>query len=245
MKSQLQNDLEALGLKSGDCLLIHSAFSTLKRSVSPKEFIDGVRDVIKDGTLLFPTLSWANVTAKDPVFDVKNTPCCTGFLPEYFRTSYEGAIRSVHPTHSCAAVGHDAKWFVSEHELDSTPVGSHSPFSKLREAKGKILFLGCGTEPNTTMHGVEELAAPPYLYGDILTYTLTNNDGKTYNKLYTPHGFKNTRQHYERLEPLMPEGTLRRGKVLSSDCVLMDAAAVWETALTFLKKDPMFFVTTI
>ena len=102
--TKLQNDLEALGLRNGDSLLIHSAFSSLHRKISPKDFIDGVRDVLKNGTLLFPTLSWANVTKDDPVFDVNKTPCCTGFLPEFFRTSYEGAIRSIHPTHSCAAV---------------------------------------------------------------------------------------------------------------------------------------------
>ena len=85
--TKLQNDLEALGLRNGDSLLIHSAFSSLHRKISPKDFIDSVRDVLKNGTLLFPTLSWANVTKDDPVFDVNKTPCCTGFLPEFFRTS--------------------------------------------------------------------------------------------------------------------------------------------------------------
>lgn len=240
---QLQNDIEALGLRSGDCVLIHSAFSSLKRAVAPADFINAVRDVIGNGTLLFPTLSWANVTAKAPIFDVNKTPCCTGFLPEFFRTSYEGAVRSVHPTHSCAAVGKNAAWFICDHEKDVTPVGEHSPFRKLREAKGKILFLGCDTEPNTSMHGVEELIAPPYLYGDKLEYTLTNNDGKTYNKIYTPHGFANTHQHYERLEPLMPAGSISKGTILTAECVLMNAADVWNTALEYMKKDPLYFVT--
>ena len=65
--TKLQNDLEALGLRNGDSLLIHSAFSSLHRKISPKDFIDGVRDILKNGTLLFPTLSWANVTKDDPV----------------------------------------------------------------------------------------------------------------------------------------------------------------------------------
>ncbi len=243
MNKQLISDLESLGLRQGDSLLIHSSFSSLKRSVSPEEFINSVREAIGNGTLLLPTLSWANVTRSDPIFDVNKTPCCTGFLPEYFRTSYDGAVRSVHPTHSCAAVGSDAKWFVGEHQLDDTPVGAHSPFRKLREAKGKILFLGCGTEPNTSMHGVEELVTPPYLYGDKITYTLTDNDGKTYNKIYTPHGFAGTGQNYDRLENLMPDGTISFGKVLTADCVLMDADAVWSTALSYMQKNPLYFVT--
>ncbi|CDD04924.1 aminoglycoside 3-N-acetyltransferase [Ruminococcus sp. CAG:382] len=224
--TKLQNDLEALGLRNGDSLLIHSAFSSLHRKISPKDFIDGVRDVLGNGALLFPTLSWANVTKDDPVFDVNKTPCCTGFLPEFFRTSYEGAIRSIHPTHSCAAVGGNAEWFVCDHELDSTPVGANSPFRRLREAKGKILFLGCGSCCNTSMHGVEELAVPPYVFGDKMTYTLTNRDGKTYDKVYTTHGFANTSQNYDRLEALLPEGTVSFGKALDADCVLMDADAV-------------------
>lgn len=241
--TKLQNDLEALGLRNGDSLLIHSAFSSLHRKISPKDFIDGVRDVLKNGTLLFPTLSWANVTKDDPVFDVNKTPCCTGFLPEFFRTSYEGAIRSIHPTHSCAAVGGNAEWFVCDHELDSTPVGANSPFRRLREAKGKILFLGCSSCCNTSMHGVEELAVPPYVFGDKMTYTLTNRDGKTYDKVYTTHGFANTSQNYDRLEALLPEGTVSFGKVLDADCVLMNADAVWNTAYDYMKRDPLYFVT--
>ena len=244
MNSQICNELEQLGVRNGDSLLIHSAFSSLKRQVSPKEFIDSLRNVVgSSGTIILPTLSWANVTRSEPIFDIAKTPCCTGFLPEYFRTSYEGVIRSLHPTHSCAAAGHEAKWFVGEHHLDDTPVGSHSPFRKLREAKGKILFLGCGTEPNTSMHGVEELVNPPYLYGDKLTYTMTDYDGKAYYKTYTPHGFEGTDQNYDRLEALMPEGTIYHGKLLSAECVLMDAEAVWSTALQYMNQNPLYFVT--
>ena len=76
-----------------------------------------------------------------------------------------------------------------------------------------------------------------------MTYTLTNRDGKTYDKVYTTHGFANTSQNYDRLEALLPEGTVSFGKVLDADCVLMNADAVWNTAYDYMKRDPLYFVT--
>ncbi len=243
MIQALRKALEAMGIRSGDSLLIHSAFSSLKRQITPADFVNTVFDALDGGTLLFPTLSWKTVTPQTPVFHVDKTPACTGFLPEFFRTSVNGVKRSVHPTHSCAAIGSNALDFIIDHEKDSTPVGKNSPFFKLKEAGGKVMFLGCGTNPNTSMHGVEELVNPPYLYGDKISYTLTNYGGTAYNKVYTAHGFKNTAQNYDRLEPLMEDGTIVYGKILGADCVIMDAKSLWETALKKYRENPLYFVT--
>ncbi|MDZ4184357.1 MAG: AAC(3) family N-acetyltransferase [Desulfuromonadales bacterium] len=54
---------------------------------------------------------------------------------------------------------------LDDHGLDGTPCGPHSPFRKLAETNGKIILLGCGLRPNTTMHALEEIADPPYLFG--------------------------------------------------------------------------------
>ena len=39
-------------------------------------------------------------------------------------------------------------------------------------------MLGCGLQPNTSMHAIEEMVKPPYLFGPPLTYHLVLADGK-------------------------------------------------------------------
>ena len=39
-------------------------------------------------------------------------------------------------------------------------------------------MLGCGLRPNTSMHAIEELVEPPYLFGPPLSYQLVLDDGR-------------------------------------------------------------------
>ena len=60
-------------------------------------------------------------------------------------------------------------------------------------------MLGCGLRPNTSMHGIEELVEPPYLYGDHLTYRLILADGEVIEKEYRRHNFRGWIQRYDRV----------------------------------------------
>lgn len=236
--------LNTMGINDGDCVLAHTSVRSFGiRNMSPKFIVDAlVVAAGKSGTVIIPALSYATVTAADPVFDCRSTPSCVGALPEFFRTNYPGCVRSVHPTHSCCACGAKKDEFTAGHYLDRTPCGSHSPFRILAENNGKIVFFGCGTRPNTSMHAIEELYAPDYLYGDDIEYTITDNSGRTYRQVYAAHGFKNTVQRYDRLEALMPEGSIHRTTIFGSETVVMDAATVWRVAGEYYKKDPHYFV---
>ena len=44
-------------------------------------------------------------------------------------------------------------------------------------------MLGCGLAPNTSMHAIEELVAPPYLFGEPLVYTMVLEDGTRMDRL--------------------------------------------------------------
>ena len=102
-----------------------------------------------------PALSYATVGPQSPLFNVATTPSCVGALSEYFRMR-PGAMRSVHPTHSVSGAGRLAKDLLGEHIRSTTPCGPYSPFARLPEVGGQILFIGCGLNPNTSMHAVEE-----------------------------------------------------------------------------------------
>ena len=136
---------------------------------------------------------------------------------------------------------------LADHELDTTPVGPHSPFRKVRDAGGQLLFLGCGLRPNTSMHGVEELVEPPYLYTDELDFRilLSRPGGGELTMRLRRHNFVGWEQRYDRLEPLMTGKELRTGRVLAASAHLLEAAPMWDVALAALRRDPLYFVDKV
>ena len=232
-----------MGIRENAVLLVHSSLRSLgKLEGGAETVVQTLLDVLgKDGTLLFPALSFKDVTLDHPYFDVRETPSCVGALPEYFR-QHEGTERSLHPTHSVCGVGKYAKELLSGHENDKTPCGSNSPFHKLPHYQGKILFLGCGLRPNTSMHAIEELSEPPYLYDDLLDYQMTDTEGRAFTMTIRRHNFAGWEQRYDRLNQVLDGDNLRTGKVLDADCHLVEASAMWSAVHEKLKQDALFFV---
>jgi len=242
---QLINDLRQLGVTEDDTVIIHSSYKAIKGNEQipggPVAIIEALKETVKYGTLMFPTLSWEATMNGNPRFCVKETPSCVGILPEVMRQS-EGVVRSVHPTHSVAIWGKDAKEIAAAHIRDFTPVGPNSPFHEVRRRNGKIIMLGCGLESNTSMHGVEELVVPPYVYGENTDYELVAEDGKSVVQAYLNHGFNGIHQRYERILDLLSPGEYWQGKVLNADCTVYSAKAVWEKGIKKLREDKYYFV---
>ncbi|MBQ8402121.1 MAG: AAC(3) family N-acetyltransferase [Clostridia bacterium] len=248
---QLKHDLSALGISAGDSVLMHSSYKSLGGlEGGAAAFFDTFLDLLTpEGNLILPALSYATVTREQPVFDLRTTPSCIGYLPEYFRTSVPGVLRSLHPTHSCCAKGKDAEWITAGHENDNTPVGQNSPFYKMQKLNGWILILGSHPDHNTTLHGVEETAEPPYLldHDHPIAYTLYDKDGNIVTQpAALRHHFTRENivynQRYARILNLLEGDEVHCGKVLDADCVLMYAPAVWGKGKAALEKDPYYFV---
>jgi aminoglycoside 3-N-acetyltransferase len=242
-KLDLINGWQALGVRPGGVLLVHASL----RSLGPLN--GGAETVVQSllealgpqGTLLMPALSYRTVGPKSPVFNVATTPSCVGALPEYFRTR-PGTLRSVHPTHSVSGVGPQVEDLLGEHIRSTTPCGPYSPFARLPGVSGQILFLGCGLHPNTSMHAVEERVDPEYLYGEEVDYRVILADGSQQRMRVRSHKFDGWSQRYDRLAQYLSAPALRQGNVLSANCYLVEASAMWAAALTTLHKDPLCFV---
>lgn len=250
-QAQLRDDLSRLGVCPGDAVLMHSSWKSFGGvEGGPKAFFETFIDLLgPEGTLVLPALSYESVSAEQPVFDVQTTPACIGYLPEYFRTQIPGVIRSLHPTHSCCMVGKHAAFLAEGHELDETPVGPHSPFAKLPKLDGWILMLGCPADRNTSMHGVEETAEPPYLLdrSGKVRYILRTADGREIERISWAHDFaaesgEHYVQRYSRVIDLLDPDDVHTGKVLDADCVLMRAKAVWQKGREMLERNPFYFV---
>ena len=251
-KLKLEQDLRAFGLGEGDVLMMHCSYKSLGTDLTAAEIFEVFEKVLgESGTLLLPALSYETVGPAQPNFDREKTPSCIGFLPEYFRTSVPGVVRSIHPTHSVCAKGKLAAELIEDHELDLTPVGEHSPIAKLPNVGGKVLMLGCDPDHNTALHGMEEVADVPYVFNRRIgrvPYVLKDGDREIRQEAII-HGFVEKdhwfAQRYSRVIDLMPQGTVTRGKILQADCVLMDAAPMWEVGVKKMKEEPYYFVERI
>jgi len=103
--------------------------------------IDALLDAVgSGGTVSVPTHTFRDVNARQPVFDYRTTPCCVGRVPETFRRRPD-ALRSLHPTHSCAAIGPRSEELLRDHEVDVTSCGGRSPYRRL------MRWPPCATRP--------------------------------------------------------------------------------------------------
>lgn len=247
---KIKEDLSNLGIKKGDDVIVHSAYKKLGGVDGGIEtVINALISTVGDsGTLLFPTLSHRFVNplppVNNPVFDVKNTPSCVGAMPNVFMT-FEGVRRSLHPTHSVAALGARRDEYINGHEFDDEPVGVNSPFYKLGQLGGKVLFLGCSTDSNTSMHGVEEYAGTPYILSeDTKRYVIIDEAGNRTEKDYRYHYISQSgfAQRYSRLENLME---FKRGNVLCAPCAVVDCPTMWDVGVKKIKEDTYYFVERV
>jgi len=247
--ARIAADLAALGVRSGGLLLVHSSLSSMGYVPGgPETVVLGLLEALgPEGTLLMPALTYERVTAKSPLFDVRRTPSNVGAIPEHFRRR-PGTLRSLHPTHSVCGVGPQTHDMLDDHIQDTTPCGPHSPFRKLRDAQapnglgGQVLMLGCGLRPNTSMHAIEELAMPPYLFNGPLDYVLVQAGGVRIEKTYTTHGFEGWTQRYDRVAQVLEAPHLVQGPVLQATAHLIEARALWERVLSVMAHDPLYFV---
>lgn len=227
-QEDLRRDLQALNILPSDTLLIHSSMKSIGNvSGGADTVLDTLMEYFReDGLLVFPTLSYRWINENNNRFDVKNTPACTGILPELFRQR-QGVIRSLHPTHSVAAFGRDAATFTAGHENADTPAPIGSPWWKLLQRKGKIMFIGTTINCNTFLHGVDEWINHP----GILTETTQKIEIVDYNgNIITTHQHRHAlgrNAYYESLENTFDNaGALQRGKFGAAPTYLLDAAKI-------------------
>ncbi|HEU0292840.1 MAG TPA: AAC(3) family N-acetyltransferase [Anaerolineales bacterium] len=243
---QFTRDLIALGVRPGGVLMVHSALRPFGFVLGGAETI--IRGLLaalgSEGTLLMPALSYENVTPENPVFDVRHTTSCVGAIAEAFRRR-AGTRRSLHPTHSVCAVGPLTDELLIPHAQDSTPCGPHSPFHRLPQFDGQILMLACSLIYNTSLHAIEEMVVPPYLFNPPLEYQLTDDNGNTLRKMYTPHNFAGWSQRYERVSAILTEPALRCQPVMDVPSYLLEARDLWPAALAALQREPLFFVDEV
>jgi aminoglycoside 3-N-acetyltransferase len=156
------SSVRQLGVRPGDTLLVHSAFGGhhgFREGIHP--FIEALIEAVgPDGNLLMMSLPYLDAALdylqETRRFDVRRTPSMTGLVTEYFRRRPD-VIRSLNPMHPVLARGKLATWFTDGHDRCVHSCGPGSPFEKLVEVDGKVLFFNTRFTSFTFFHHLEHL----------------------------------------------------------------------------------------
>ena len=232
--ADLERVLRSIGLADRDSLIVHSSFRSLRPfDGGPLDVIDTILRVIgPHGNLVLPTFNYSR-PPPEPHYDPASTPCHTGVIPELGRQR-DGALRSLHPTHSVAVIGADGLDLVQGH-LDGRTFGIGSPIDRLAQRGGKILLVGVDHTTNSTIHVAEEHAGVP---------KVGRGDPPVRGRVLLPDG--SLIEHRLDSSPSCSFGFQRIAPAVQSmrttlgACVLeiMDASQLIATVVSQLKDDP-------
>ena len=194
-KKDIADTVRKAGIAEGDLVMVHSSLSSFGRIEGGSEtVIDAILETVgPKGTILFPTFNTSftyfegaiNKSQKYRPFD-KNDPSqvTVGKIPQAF-LKRKGVLRSAHPSHSVAGIGPLAEKCLSGHKETDSPTGQSSPFAKLLEFKGKILYFGSGLAPTTYLHFLEDEMNLPYLANTVCR--IKDPDGKVRSVMVPKH----------------------------------------------------------
>ena len=160
----VRDALCTLGVTDGDILLFHSSLKSFG-------YIEGGADAVIDGallavgdrgTLVAPTLVQRDFANAYKNWDKNRTPSDVGRITEVFRKRPE-ALRSDQATHSVAAIGPMAKFLTEGHTAcgprpsiyGDYAFAESSPWQKMYDLGGKVVFMGATIESNTYRHFIE------------------------------------------------------------------------------------------
>ena len=147
-KRQLSQTLEAVDLKTGDTVFVHSdlnRFGIVKDEIgkftlalNQETLFDSILSIIgSKGTIVVPTFTYGST--KGGFFDPETSKSATGVFSEYVRTQ-KSSLRSRHPMLSIAAVGKNSGFIIGNKV--GPGFGPGSPYEKLHDLNTKFLMVG-------------------------------------------------------------------------------------------------------
>jgi len=238
----LARGLHFLGIRSPDVILVHSSLSSFGYVEGGADgIIDGLlAAVAPGGTVMVPTLTGSSELgpAFPPYFDVRATPCWTGRIPETFRQRPQ-ALRSLHPTHSVAAIGPRARELTAEHERSETPCGPETPYGRLVKLDGWVVLLGVGLQCVTLFHHVEEVTALDYhMQSEPVRATVVDYDASSKTVVVGLHQYGSVRDFSSLERNLREQGILLSTEVGSATVRAIKAKPFVAFALELVRRDP-------
>jgi aminoglycoside 3-N-acetyltransferase len=162
-KQDLVRAVQELGILPGDLVLVHSSLKSMGYVDGGAETVIGafMACVGAEGTLVMPTLIQKDFAHAYETWYL-DKPSDVGHITEVFRRM-PGTCRSDQATHSVAARGKRAGELTQGHTSFGPrpgPFGDYamsqaSPWQKMYDWHGKVVFLGVSMQVNTYRHFME------------------------------------------------------------------------------------------
>ncbi len=168
---RLIDAVSGLGATTGDLLILHSGFGSLKGAkAKPADLVDSLLKLVgTDGTLAMPAIPRfdaapqgidrmkADISSLVLDYDPKNTPAWTGAVPNCLRT-YPEAIRSRHPLNTMVALGPLAASMMERNTDGDRPLpcGRSSSWYFCYQNDARVVALGADMAHSLTMIHVAE-----------------------------------------------------------------------------------------
>lgn len=249
---RLHEALRAVGVQPGDTMMLHSAFAPqygFRGTIDEltRAFLDALGP---DGNLLMVSLPYRSSSleylSRIKSFDVRKTPSMMGLVSEYFRRRAD-VLRSLHPTHPVLAHGPHAEAIIAGHEDCAYPCGPATPFEKLVDLDGKVVFFNVPFATFTFFHYLEHIVnerMPFSLYTDqpfevpVVDRLGQRRTVSTY--VFSPDAIR--RRRFEVLEKeLRRRGLIRRGRVGNSRIELIRVRDAIECTRDMLARGQYFY----
>lgn len=253
-KKDLIRQFKKIGIQKGDTLLVHSSLSKIGYVENgAKDVVEALLDVIgENGNLLMPNSPNASFQLDYiqnlEFFDVANAPSKLGAISEYFRLLPD-AQRSAHPTEPVSCIGPDTEYFVGHHFGNLTPYNENSPFYRVSERNGKILYLGvtldnAGTNLHTLEDAVDNFIFPVYYPQEFEVKVLFNNRTLRSMNTLVHNPEQSKKRKCDGLIPLFEEkGVLKKVKIGKANSLIIDAKAMFDLMLEEYKKNGVTMYT--
>jgi len=234
-RSEIVDQLCALGVKEGGILLVHTSFRAVRPvEGGPRGLIDALLDAVGlAGTLVMP--SWTG--DDDTPFDPKTTPAASdlGIIADTF-WRLPGVVRSDH-AFACAAAGPRAEAITSG-PLPLPPHIPDSPVGRVHDLDGQVLLLGVGHDADTTIHLAEILGGAPYRAPKHITVL---RDGRPARIDYGEND--HCCQRFALMDDWLREKNLQaEGKVGNAAARLIRAKDIVAVGREHLARDPLVFL---
>lgn len=242
-KVSLIEQLNKAGIDHNGTLLMHSSMKQIGEVEGGADTVlDALSEYMADGLLVLPTHTWRDINGDNPRYYVESSPVCVGILPELFRKR-TGVHRSLHPTHSVAALGADAEQFVAGDEKCDTPCHRNSAWGRLLDRKATIILVGVDQKRNTFVHGIEEWVDIPGRMTDDHEMLITVlPDGTEITVPSRRHCGLSWSEHFWKVEQLLEEqGAIYRAELGDALMWVCDTVKLTEQISELLHQYPELF----
>jgi aminoglycoside N3'-acetyltransferase len=237
---KLKTDLENIGIKKNDTLLVRADLGAIGKIETKKreDYIKFLLDVVgENGTIvgLSFTSGFFVKKNKNIIFDGANKSYTGAFANTMLKNPK--AIRSTHPTNSYVAIGKNANYILKNHDETS---GAYEPIRKIVELNGKMILIGCvESSPGFTTTHLAEVDLG--LHKRIIFPTL---NGAYYKSDYEVKLFKRkdlggcSSTFYKFYGYYVKNELLQQGYVGNAYSVMIDAKKAFDLDIEILQNNP-------